>query len=557
MQPVLSAEQIREIDRFTVENYHTSSLLLMEAASGACMNAIRARLDDDLPNKKALILCGKGNNGGDGAALARALARAGMHCSVVLFGKVSETSGDARTNFESVSRLASFEAGSPESPAPLTFIECESVNDWEQIAKPRRAYDVIVDALFGTGLTRPLEGVFLKVIEHLSILREARDRADGVRPLVLSIDIPSGLNADKANPIGPAVKADVTVTFTAAKLANVLPPASEFGGELIVAGIGSPSSLIEAARPWLFFTEAEDARQWLISTRYTPDSYKNTHGHVLIAAGSRGYSGAAALCGNAAMRAGAGLVTVATAASAQSSVASSAMPEVITIALAETDRGAISDEAVNYFLRLAAKASAVAIGPGITSDDERTRRFVRGVIDRRAKPCVIDADGLNSLAPWPAGLNGSDQLPLVLTPHPGEMLRLIGIDDKSALDDRVAAARQFATAHHVLLVLKGSRSLLATPDGRVFVNSTGNAGLGTAGAGDTLTGLISGFLAQAYATLADHADPVAATIAALYVGGLAGDFAAKKLGMRTMVASDIRDHFSDAIRFLDPRGEQP
>ena len=557
MQPVLSAEQIREIDRLTVENYHTSSLLLMEAASSACVNAIRARLDDDLLNKKALILCGKGNNGGDGAALSRALSRAGMHCSVVLFGKVSETSGDARINFESVSRLASFEAGSAESPAPLTFIECEGVNDWEQIAKPRRAYDVIVDALFGTGLTRPLEGVFLKVIEHLSMLREARDRVAGAHPLILSIDIPSGLNADKATPIGPAVKADATVTFTAAKVANVLPPASEFGGKLIVADIGSPSSLIEAARPWLFLTGEDDARQWLISTRYTPDSYKNTHGHVLIAAGSRGYSGAAGLCGSAAMRAGAGLVTIATAASAQSAVASSAMPEVITTALAETDRGAISDEAVGYFLQLAAKANAVAIGPGLTSQDDRTRLFVRMVVERRAQPCVIDADGLNSLAPWPAGLSGSDQLPLVLTPHPGEMLRLIGTDDKSALDDRVAAAREFAIAHHVLLVLKGSRALLATPDGRVFVNSTGNAGLGTAGAGDTLTGLVAGFLAQAYATLADRADPIAATVAALYVGGLAGDFAAKKLGMRTMVASDIREHFTDAIRFLDARGEQP
>lgn len=557
MQPVLSTEQIREIDRLTVENYHTSSLLLMEAASGACMNAIRARLDDDLLDKKALILCGKGNNGGDGAALARALSRAGMHCSVVLFGKVSETSGDARTNFESVSRLASFEAGSAESPAPLTFIECESVNEWEQIAKPRRAYDVIVDALFGTGLTRPLEGVFLKVIEHLSMLREARDSVADARPLVLSIDVPSGLDTNNATPIGPAVKADLTVTFTTAKPANVLPPASEFGGELIVADIGSPSSLIEAARPWLFLTEAEDARQWLVSTRYTPDSYKNTHGHVLIAAGSRGYSGAAALCGNAAMRAGAGLVTVATAASAQTSVASSAMPEVITTALAETDRGAVSDEAAGHFLQLAEKTSAVAIGPGLTSDDERTRRFVREVVERRTQPCVIDADGLNSLAPWPAGLTGSDQLPLVLTPHPGEMLRLIGTSDKSALDDRAAAARQFATVHHVLLVLKGSRSLLATPDGRVFVNSTGNAGLGTAGAGDTLTGLIAGSLAQAYATLESHADPVAAVIAALYIGGLAGDFAAQELGMRTMVASDIREHFSDAIRFLDPRGERP
>ena len=557
MQPVLSAEQIREIDRLTVEHYHTSSLLLMEAASAACMEAVRVRMDGEVAGKKALILCGKGNNGGDGAALARAMSREGMHCSVVLFGKVAETSVDARTNFESVSRLASFEAGSSEAPPPLTFIECESVAAWEQIAKPRSAYDVIVDALFGTGLTRPLEGVFLKVVEHLSMLKEARDRASGVRPLVLSIDVPSGLNADQSKPIGPTVQADLTVTFTAAKPANVLAPACYFGGSLIVADIGSPTSLIQAQRPWLFLTEAEDARQWLVSTRYTPESYKNTHGHVLLAAGSRGYSGAAALSGNAAMRSGAGLVTIATPASAQTSVASSAIPEVITTALAETDRGVVSDEAVDHFLKLAGKATVVAVGPGLTSDDERTRRFVRAVVERRTTPCVVDADGLNSLAPWPDDLKGSDEHPLVLTPHPGEMLRLLGAGDKSALEDRVAVAREFARAHQVILVLKGSRPLVASPDGRVFINPTGNAGLGTAGAGDTLTGLISGFLAQAYATLEDRADPIATTVAALYIGGLAGDFAARKLGMRTMLASDIREHFPDAILSLDPNGEQP
>ena len=557
VRPVLSAEQIREIDRLTVENYHTSSLLLMEAASDACMEAIRTHFENDLADRRALILCGKGNNGGDGAALARSMSRAGMHCSVVLFGKLAGTSGDARTNFDSVARLASFEAGSPESPPPMTFIECESVAAWEQIAKPRRAYDLIVDALFGTGLTRPLEGVFLKVIEHLAMLREARERVSGSCPLVLSIDIPSGLNADKANQIGPAVEADLTVTFTAAKPANVLAPACEFGGELIVSDIGSPPSLIDAAKPWLFVTEAEDARAWLVSTRYTPDSYKNTHGHVLIAAGSRGYAGAAALCGNAAMRSGAGLVTVATPASAQVSIASSAMPEVITTALAETDRGAVSDEAVDHFLKLAEKATVVAVGPGLTSDDERTRRFVRTVVERRSTPCVIDADGLNSLAPWPATLKGSDQHPLILTPHPGEMLRLMGTEDRSALDDRVAAAREFATANHVVLVLKGSRPLVATPAGRVFINPTGNAGLGTAGAGDTLTGLISGFLSQAYGTLKDRADAITTVVAALYVGGLAGDFAARKLGMRTMLASDIREHLPAAILSLDPLGEQP
>jgi hydroxyethylthiazole kinase-like uncharacterized protein yjeF len=556
VQPVLSAEQIREIDRLTVDHFHIPSLLLMEAASGACLDAIQTRLGE-LQGKKALILCGRGNNGGDGAALARALARTGTHCTVVLFGKLSETNGDAHTNFEAAGRLASFEAGSHETPPPVTFIECDGIPAWEQIAKPRHSYDVIVDALFGTGLTRPLEGVYVKVIDHLALLKQARDRVSDAQPLVLSIDIPSGLNADQSNPIGPAVQADVTVTFTAPKPANVLPPACDFGGELIVADIGSPASLIEAAKPWLFVTEAKDAKQWLVSTRYTRESYKNTHGHVLIAAGSRGYSGAAALTGNSAMRSGAGLVTIATPASAQSSVAARSMPEVMTTALAETDRGAVSDEAVEHFLRMSSRANVIAVGPGLTADDERTRRFVRAVVERRDKPCVVDADGLNSLAPWPEDLVGSAQHPLVLTPHPGEMLRLIGADNKAALAGRVAAARGFATAHKLILVLKGSRSIVAAPDGRVFVNPTGNPALGTAGAGDTLTGLISGFLAQAYGTLKDQADPLAATVAALYVGGVAGDFAAKKLGMRTVVASDLREHFSDAIRFLDPLGEQP
>lgn len=546
---------MREIDRLTVENYHTTSLLLMESASAACLEAIRARFNGELAGRRALVLCGKGNNGGDGAALARGLCRASVQCDVVLFGKFSETTGDAHTNLESVRRLASFEAGSPEAPAPLTFIECEGVSAWEKIAKPRRTYDVIVDALFGTGLKRPLDGVYLKVIEHLSLLKRARARAGDFRPLVLAIDIPSGLNADKSELIGPAVSADVTVTFTAAKPANVVPPASGFNGELIVADIGSPASLISATKPWLFLVEAEDVRQWLKSTRYTPWSYKNSHGHVLIAAGSRGYSGAAALCGNAAMRSGAGLVTVATPNSAQPLVATRAMPEVMTTALAETDRGAVSDEAIDHFLRLSEKATVVAIGPGLTSDDERTRKFVRQIVERRSKPCVIDADGLNCLAPWPSDLRESQ--PLVLTPHPGEMLRLMGTDDRATLEDRVSVAREFASQNRVILVLKGPRALVASPDGRVFIIPTGNPGLGTAGSGDTLTGLIAGFIAQAYGELECDANALDATIAALYIGGLAGDLAARKLGMRTMVASDIREHFSDAIRVLDPEGEQP
>src|SRR5262245_18932915 len=228
----------------------------------------------------------------------------------------------------------------------------------------------------------------------------------------------------------------------------------------------------------------------------------------------------------------------------------------MTTALAETDRGVVSDEAISHFQKLSSKATVVAIGPGLTSDDDRTRRFVQAVVERRTQPVVIDADGLNCLAPWPSTLTGSEQFPLVLTPHPGEMLRLIGTDNKSIVAGRVAAAREFATAHKLILVLKGSRSLVAAPDGRVFINPTGNPGLGTAGSGDTLTGLIAGFLSQAFGTLKQQANALEAMIAALYVGGLAGDFAARELGMRTMVASDIREHFSDAVRFLDEDGER-
>ena len=548
---------MRQIDRLTTEAFHTPSLLLMESAANACLDSIQSRCQEGLPGLKALVLCGKGNNGGDGAALARALTRTGAHCDVVLFGKLSETTGDARTNLEAVHKLASFEAGSASAPPPLTFIECDSIQTWEQLARPRRTYDIIVDALFGTGLTRPLSDLYLKVVEHLSMLRQARERAAGLHPLILSIDIPSGLNADSAEPIGPAIIADLTVTFTAPKPANVLPPAQQYCGDLVVADIGSPSSMVDATKPTLFLTEADDARSWLRKTRYTPDSYKNTHGHVLVVAGSRGYTGAAILCGNSAMRSGAGLVTIATPSSAQESVAANAMPEVMTTALAETDRGSVSDEAVEHFLKLSAKANSAAIGPGLAADDERTKRFVHAVVARRTTPLVIDADGLNCLSPWPADLQGTSELPLVLTPHAGEMRRLIGSNNKEVLKDRVSVVREFATSHQVILVLKGTRQLIAAPDGRVFINATGNAGLGTAGAGDTLTGLIASFIAQARATLDTEADLLEATIAALYVGGLAGDFAASELGMRTMVASDIRDHFSTAIRFLDPAGERP
>jgi NAD(P)H-hydrate epimerase len=257
------------------------------------------------------------------------------------------------------------------------------------------------------------------------------------------------------------------------------------------------------------------------------------------------------------MTSGAGLVTIATPVSAEAAVAARVIPEVITAALAETDRGTVSDNSIDYLELLSGKATAIAAGPGLTSEDDRTRSFIRHLMERRRVPMVLDADALNAISPWQSESGRTNKHPLVLTPHPGEMLRLLGSTDNSSLTDRVSVARDFAVSNAVILVLKGSRSLVAAPDGRVFINPTGNPGLGTAGAGDTLTGIIGGFLAQSFAALGPEADALTATVAALHVGGLAGDIAAQKIGMRTMVASDIRAHLGDAILALDPEGEIP
>jgi hydroxyethylthiazole kinase-like uncharacterized protein yjeF len=561
VQPVLSAKQSREIDALTTSQYRIPSLHLMQAAAKACFRAIETHFAGKLAGKKAQVLCGRGNNGGDGAALAIELNRAGVWADVVLFGRVDDSRIDARTNFELVQQIAS-ERDPSRQGAGVTFVEIDSADTWEALANSHHTYDVIIDALFGIGLNRPLEGFFQQVVRHLVTTHATREKSSTTRPLIVAVDLPSGLNADSAEPIGATVQADLTVTFTAPKPANVLPPASHLNGKLVVANIGSPTTLIDATNADLFVIEADDARQWLVGTRYMPDSYKYTHGHALVIAGSRGYTGAAVLCGEAAMQSGAGLVTIATPASAQSTIAATAMPEIMTTALAETDRGAVSDEAIEHVTQLAAKASVIAIGPGLSAEDERTRRFVFSLVKYRQIPMVIDADALNCLAlysgnGWPDELQGSPGAPLILTPHAGEMLRLLGTRENSALSDRVAVARDFASTHKLILVLKGERSLIAAPDGRVFINPTGNAGLGTAGAGDTLTGIIAGFMAQDVATRKNNSDPLAATIAALYLGGLAGDFAAREYGMRSMIASDIREHINVAVRSLDPVGEQP
>ncbi len=531
---VLTAAQMREVDRLTTERYGIPSLLLMENAAAQTLRAIERKFGD-LSGWRVLVLCGKGNNGGDGAAFARQAWMHGARVDVLLFSRVANTSGDARVNFEAIRNLAS-------TSEKLRFFEGVESETWHAFRQDLDRYDLLVDGLLGTGLERPAEGLYGEVIADLDRFAQTMRTTR-----IVSLDLPSGLAADREHPIGPTVRADLTVTFTAPKPALVLPPACLYAGEVLTVPIGSPEDLVHSVGAMLNLLEASDVGRWMSRTRRHPLSHKGSYGHVLLIAGSRGKPGAACLAARAALTAGAGLVTVATVASAQSVIVAQ-VAEAMTESLEETPEGTISEQALERALALAAQRDVLALGPGLTTH-ESTRRFVRELVARARGPILLDADGLNNLAPWPQELHGRER-PLILTPHPGEMARLIGSTTEQVLAQRVEVARQFAVAYHVLLVLKGHRTLIAAPDGQVYVNPTGNAGLATAGSGDVLTGIIAGCLAQDRGR-----DPLEATLAAVYLHGLAGDLAARRLGARALLASDVTAHLSEAFALVGSTDE--
>lgn len=533
---IFTAAQMRELDRLTVERCGIPYPRLMETAGSRVVEVI---LREDKAGACA-IFCGKGNNGGDGAVIARLLWMRGLPVDVFLFGRLEETKGDARANFEIVRNLAN--ANSTSGGGEISFTEVVSAEQVNDLG----CHGLVIDALFGTGLTRPVEGLaaqaILAINEHKRLLPDSTT--------VVSVDIPSGLSSDLHNPIGPFVQADITVSFTGPKLGNVLAPACEANGKLVIAHIGTPDQLLAESGAQLYLTEAWDVREFLNESHRTATAHKTTVGDVLLIAGSRGKTGAAALSAETVLRAGAGLVTVATARSAQALLVTQSKNEVMTEGLAENEAGALTDAALERVLELAAKRTVLALGPGLSSSDAATRRFVREFVARRIAPLVIDADGLNALAPWLDELKGSDELPIIITPHPGEMARLTGKTNAEIVADRLNIAREFATKHHVITVLKGSRSLIAAPNSEVYVNPTGNAGMATAGSGDVLTGLLAGLLAQ------QPQAPLDATIAAVYLHGLAGDLAAAKLGQRSLIASDLIAYLSEAILHVGGAAER-
>jgi ADP-dependent NAD(P)H-hydrate dehydratase / NAD(P)H-hydrate epimerase len=531
---ILSAAEMREVDRLTTERGGVPSLSLMENAASRTVEAAEKRFGD-VAGIRALVICGRGNNGGDGAAIARMLHNKGAAVDVLLLGRVEDSSGDAKTNFEAALEIAA--AAGPN----FRFVEIEKIDQfWQEATASPHA--LFFDAILGTGLTRPASGLFEEAIHLLN------DHT-GDSP-VISVDIPSGISSDSQELIGPAVKADLTVTFTAPKLGNVFPPAADHCGELVIAPIGSPGELINASGSQLNLIERSDVERWLRASQRSAHANKGDVGKVLVVAGSRGKTGAACLVGEAALRAGCGLVTIATAESSQPIVASVAIPECMTEPLAETQAGSVAREAADRALELAGERDVVAIGPGLGSSDKSTRAFVRAVTMKRQRPMIIDADGLNSLAPWAENLRGSAELPMILTPHPGEMARLLSKPIAEIVKNPVDVARSFAADRSVILVLKGSPAVVAAPNGQVYVNSTGNAGMATGGTGDVLTGIIASFLAQKLD------DPLSATIAAVYLHGLAGDIAASRVGTRAMIASDISAHFGEAIISVSGEAER-
>lgn len=545
---------MREVDRLTTDRYGIPSMLLMENAAHAAARVIAEKLGGRVRGRSMLVLCGPGNNGGDGAALARILWTQGAFVEVVLLGRVDATKGDARMNFEILQKISDNEGFEVDQP-DLGFEEITSLEEWleyDSVNFQADDPDVLVDALFGTGIKRPLDGVYEQAAGFIGAYAAERDDPS---TLVVSIDLPSGLDADSGQRIGPNPSSHVTVTFTAPKPANVLPPASGCNGEVYIEQIGSPCELVIGSPSQLFLAESSDVAKWLVKTEFTPSSYKNRRGHALIIAGSKNYTGAAVLCGDAAIRSGVGLVTLAVPEGSRESVVARVSPEVMVRGIDQTEQGSAAESGLEQIAEFSKNVDVFAIGSGLSSKEKETRRFIRRSVEERKTPMIIDADGLTALSPF--SITGSAEMPLVLTPHDGEFLKLLGYEDKEkglkAIEDRVAAVRDLALGHEVILVLKGERVLIGGPDGRVVVNPTGNSGLGKAGNGDTLTGVLAGFVAQAVQMKIDIFDAV---VAGVYLSSLAGDIAAERFGKRVMTASDVRECIADAFGlFRDQEAE--
>ena len=504
---VVTAAEMREIDRATSEKFGVPSLTLMENAGAAVAERV---LNACKPGMKILVVCGKGNNGGDGFVAARSLLVKRLPVEVVLLADPEELKGDAAVMYGKLPKSA------------IVVQSSEDLNS-EQV-RQLFAADVVVDAILGTGFKPPVRGLYS---EAIAMLNASKGK-------VIAVDIPSGADADATAPKqGAIARADEIVTFTALRPAHVFGTLTK--GPTCVAPIGSPDEAIVSS----LHLNAIHPRDFSSFVAFRPgESNKGNYGHVLVIGGSLGKAGAAAMAGMAALRAGAGLSTVATAKSVVATVAGF-HAELMTEPLPETDAGTIATSAGVQIEELLKSMTAAAVGPGI-SRDPHTATLVRSLVSHHKIPMVVDADGLNAFEHHTGELNGKGRT-LVITPHPGEMARLAGCSTAEVQKDRLGIARTFAREHELVVVLKGHRTLVVQPDGEAWVNVTGNPGMATGGTGDILTGMVAAMIAQ------NQKEPLMAVCAAVYLHGMAGDVMRESVGEHSLVATDLLQGLPEAF----------
>jgi len=509
---VLNAAEMRDADRRTMEAGGVPGGVLMENAGRAVVRVMEREIRD-LAGHSIAIVCGKGNNGGDGLVVLRELAKRGYRARAFVLARFDDLTGDARANLDAA------------RAAGLSVEETPEEKGWQRALAEMGSCGVVVDAIFGTGLARPPSDLPERAIRDLN----------GLRALRVAVDVPSGISSDSGAVPGEAVRADLTVALAAPKVGHLIPPACFQIGKLEVVDIGIPQQVLEESGSLLETIELESLRG-ILKAR-APDANKGDFGHLLLVAGSMGKSGAAILAGAAALRCGVGLVTVACPRSVLPIVAASA-PEIMTEPLPETSDGTLALTGASRLVSLFAGKTALGLGPGLGRHSE-TSSLVKTILSESALSAMVDADGLNALSGDLAAIPKGRSL--ALTPHPGEMGRLLGTSSAEVQRDRLAAVRRLATQCEAHVVLKGYRSLIAEPSGRVHVNLTGNPGMATGGTGDVLSGMAGSFLAQGI-------EVSAALRLAVYLHGLAGDLAAAEVGETALVAGDLIRKLPECFR---------
>jgi hydroxyethylthiazole kinase-like uncharacterized protein yjeF len=509
---------MKAVDKKAINEIGISGPILMENAGIQITKEILAKFPA-IQKEKIVIVAGKGNNGGDGFVVARHLFNRGCHPAVLLLASKKELKGDAAMNAGIAGKIG------------VDIKEIISPRQWGANKKLLYEATILVDAIFGTGLTKPALGFYAAVIEDINKSKAYK----------VAVDIPSGLSSDTFEIIGPCVRADLTVTLAAAKVAHVFPPAENFVGELKISDISVPPFLFEDENLNLEMVEEEMVRPYFVQRK--KDTHKGTYGHLFVISGSLGKAGAAVLAGKAALKMGAGLVTVGTPKSCLPIVARSMM-ELMTEPLPETEVGTLSLEALGSVLTLLDGKDALMLGPGISTHDS-TKEFVLSLLPRLKIPVVLDADALNNIASKPEVLKTLSK-PAVVTPHPGEFARLVKLSVKEVLARRLELVPRFAAEFGVYVVLKGYRTLIASPEGKTFVNPTGNPGMATGGSGDVLSGMIASMIIQ-------EKNFLEAVLAAVFIHGISGDIGVSRLGEKSLTAGNLIGYLPAAMKELQSR----